>query len=80
LEYWKNLIGHENVELKSGYSNTVITVGGGYVWKFYQHIYLNPWIAIHYSPFGDKEVEVGPYKYQPTRILPELSLKIGWHF
>lgn len=23
------------------------TVGTGYVWKFYKHFYLNPWIAFH---------------------------------
>ena len=61
-------------------SDTIFTIGGGYVWKFHKNFYLNPWVAGHLSIAGDKAVVVDESTYEPPLFLPEISLKLGWHF
>lgn len=80
VEFWKATIEHEGENVVSSYSNTVLTLGGGYVWKFYKNLYLNPWGACHLIVSGDKEVSVGSRTYKPAILTGEVSLKIGWHF
>jgi hypothetical protein len=80
LEYWDSQITYEAENKTASYNNTVFTLGGGYVWKFYDNFYLNPWVAFHYIFAGDKEVEVGSSTYKPNVFTPEASIKIGWHF
>lgn len=80
LEYWDSQITYEAENQTSSYNNTVFTLGGGYVWKFYDNFYLNPWVAFHYIIAGDKEVQVGSSTFKPNLFTPEVSIKVGWHF
>ena len=80
LEYWDSQITYEAENQTASYNNTVFTLGGGYVWNFYDNFYLNPWLAIHYIIGGDKEVQVGSSTFKPNAFTPEASIKIGWHF
>lgn len=79
LEYWDSQITYEAENQTASYNNTVFTLGGGYVWKFFDNFYLNPWVAIHYIIGGDKEVPVGSSTFKPNVFTPEASIKIGWH-
>jgi hypothetical protein len=58
----------------------MFTVGGGYVWNLGKHLYLNPWVALHLRIGGDSEVPVDGNVFEPSALVPEGSLKIGWHF
>jgi hypothetical protein len=80
LEYWDSQITYEAENQTASYNNTVFTLGGGYVWKFYDNFYLNPWVAFHYIIAGYKEVQVGSSTFKPNVFTPEASIKIGWHF
>jgi hypothetical protein len=80
LEYWDSQIKNEAEDHTASYNNAVFTLGGGFVWKFYNNFYLNPWVAFHYIIAGDKEVQVGSSSFKPTLFTPEASIKIGWHF
>lgn len=80
LEYWDSQIKYEAENKNASYNNTVFTLGGGYVWKFYDNFYLNPWVAFHYIVAGDKEVNFGSNTFNPNVFTPEASIKIGWHF
>jgi len=80
VEIWNATIEHENESVAPSYSNTVFTVGGGYVWKFYKNFYLNPWAAGHLMVAGDRAVAVGSWSYKPAVFTGEMSLKVGWHF
>ena len=79
-EYWDNQIQTENGSHKLYYNNNVMTVGGGFVWKFAGNFYLNPWAAGHILITGTGPFEMGEQIYSPSLFTPELSLKIGWHF
>jgi hypothetical protein len=80
LESWDAQIKYEAENQTASYNNTVFTLGGGYVWKFYENFYLNPWVAFHYIIAGDKEVRVGGNSFKPNVLTPEASIKVGWHF
>lgn len=80
FEYWDGKIQTDDKLATATYSNTIFTVGGGYVWKFYKNFYLNPWVAVHFRIDGDKEVAVDGEVFTPALLTPEASLKIGWHF
>lgn len=80
VEYWKGQIQTNESPVTEKYNNTVITIGTGYVWKFYRNFYLNPWAAIHVRVAGEKSVKVYGEEFNPSALTPEISLKIGWHF
>ncbi len=80
LEYWDASI-QTDAELETAeYDNLIFTIGGGYVWKFHKNFYLNPWVAVHLRISGDKEVNVDQSVYETPLLIPEVSLKLGWHF
>lgn len=80
IEYWDSQIKFETENQTAEYNNTLFTFGGGYVWKFYDNFFLNPWAAFHYIIAGDKEVKVGSTTFKPNVFTPEASIKIGWYF
>lgn len=80
FEYWDAEIQTSQKLSKAKYNNTMFTLGGGYVWKFYKNFYLNPWAAAHVRIAGDKSVMVDGEKFEPSLFIPEASLKIGWYF
>ncbi|UJH68597.1 hypothetical protein [Allomuricauda sp. SCSIO 65647] len=80
LEYWDAEI-QTDAELETAeYNNIIFTLGGGHVWKFYKNFYLNPWAAVHLRVAGDKEVRVDQSTFETPLMIPEVSLKLGWHF
>jgi len=77
--YWNNQIQDEKATQKLYYTNNVMSFGAGYVWKFAGNFYISPWgganiLITNLGPF-----ELGGSEYTPSGIVPELSLKIGWH-
>ena len=62
--------------LRQGYETTILTLGGGYTWRFSKHFYLNPWAAVHFPIGGDRDVEFpsSTFSIDPT---PEMSVKLG---
>ncbi|WP_298893450.1 hypothetical protein [uncultured Psychroserpens sp.] len=80
LEYWDAKIQTDAKLNTSKYNNVIFTLGGGYVWKFYKNFYLNPWVAGHLRIAGDKDVIVDGSTFETPVIIPEISVKLGWHF
>ncbi len=80
VEYWDGTIVSESTEVSADYKNYVITIGLGYVWKFWDNFYLNPWFGMHLIAAGDTSVPVGNEEFKPPVIIPEISLKLGWYF
>jgi len=80
LEYWKCTIQTDQQLSTGNYNQTIFTIGGGYVWKFYKNFYINPWVAAHARIGGETKVQVDGKEFNPANFIPEASLKIGWHF
>ena len=79
MEFWDGEIENNHAETSTYYS-WIYTLGGGYVWKFWKNMYLNPWMAAHINVGGNKNIPVGGDIYKPALFTPEISLKLGWHF
>lgn len=76
-ELWRSRIRQEGTSDFTRYNNTVLTAGGGYVWKLSNHFYLNPWSAIHVVAAGDRKINVSGKIYEQPRLTPEASVKFG---
>ena len=77
VELWRNRIQQNGASDFTRYNNTVLTAGGGYVWKISHHVYLNPWSAVHVVAAGERNINVSGRTYVQPRITPEASVKIG---
>ncbi|GJQ32598.1 MAG: hypothetical protein HBSAPP04_14370 [Ignavibacteriaceae bacterium] len=80
FEAWESEIRNENSSGTATYNNKILTLGGGYVWKFFDNFYLNPWAALHYIVGGETEIRLGNSVHKPGVLTPEVSIKLGWHF
>lgn len=76
-EYWDNWVTPKE-EQERYFVNHVLTVGGGFVWKFWGGLYLNPWVAGHISISGTEPVAMDGWSYYPKVFVPEVSIKLGY--
>ncbi|HYV66208.1 MAG TPA: hypothetical protein VE964_08185 [Myxococcales bacterium] len=79
LEYWWNRVGSPAGPGTASWTSGVYTLGGGYVWKVWKELYLNPWAAGHVL-LSTPEVTLNGATWTPGRITGEVSLKVGWSF
>jgi hypothetical protein len=77
FEYWWNTIGSPSGPATASWSSGVFTLGGGYVWKVWGNLYLNPWFAGHLL-LSRPEVTLDGATWTPAPLSAEVSLKIGW--
>lgn len=80
LEYWKNSVVNSSDKVAGKYNNLILTVGGGYIWKIWRNLYLNPWAAVHLALSGTGERQIGNATFKPKVFLYEASVKLGWYF
>lgn len=76
-ELWRSRIRQDGTTDFTRYNNTVVTAGGGYVWKLSNHFYVNPWSAMHAVVGGDRKINVSGKSCEQPRFTPELSVKFG---
>lgn len=79
-EYWRSRIRTDQSSVYSEYQNYLVTVGGGYVWRFSHHVYLNPWAGGHLVVAHDRDIHVADKVYKQPIFTPEASVKIGFTF
>jgi len=79
FEYWWNRIGSPSGPDTADWSSWVFTVGGGYVWKIWGELYLNPWVGGHLL-LSRPAVTLYGATWPPSLFSAEVSLKIGWSF
>ncbi len=79
VELWQNSITHEQGGGSIEWMNTVMTLGGGYIWKIYNNVYINPWAAVHYV-MNAKDIEANGDRYHQRAFQASASIKIGFFF
>jgi hypothetical protein len=77
-EHWRNRIRPTQSQEFTNYSNLVLTVGSGYVWRLSRHLYLNPWTGGHFVAAGERAIQVSGRPYKQPLFTPELSVKFGF--
>jgi hypothetical protein len=80
LDYWQGSIDNADDNAHAEYTNYLINVGAGYVIKIWKGVYVNASGSVHMVVAGGKVVEVGNATFNANTIIPEISLKIGYHF
>ena len=76
-EYWDTR--YTSADGTADVTNSVLTVGGGYIWHFWKGFFLNPWVAAHVVLDATDRINVGSVGVTPAGVLPEVSLKLGWN-
>lgn len=78
-ENWDNNIKSKKSSLTKQFSNNIITIGAGYIYKFWGNLYVNPWVAVHYLA-DNHEIKIADEVLKNSVLTPEISLKIGYNF
>jgi hypothetical protein len=78
-ETWDGEIKEKNSGVRKSYRTDILTLGGGYTFRFNDHFYINPWAAVHIPISGDKDVQFTNEIFK-IRATPEASIKIGVNF
>lgn len=76
FEAWQQSIEHEAVSERAVWSSVVGTTGGGYIWRFYENFFVDPWVGVHWT-MNPERVELGPYEYEPPPVVANASVKVG---
>ncbi|OHD64987.1 MAG: hypothetical protein A2176_04335 [Spirochaetes bacterium RBG_13_51_14] len=76
---WDNSISHKYFTKKGGSISAFFTIGGGYVWKFYKTLYIEPCLALDIL-LSKETISIYGFKYRPLPLSGEISLKFGLYF
>jgi hypothetical protein len=79
IEFWDSKIKNKNTNDSGKFSQKILTVGCGYVYKMTEHWYVNPWAALHYN-LGDESVAIGTGNMKLQDAMYEASIKLGYQF
>lgn len=67
-------------ETTGEFNDYFLTGSFGYLWFFSHSFYLNPFFAGHLRVLGDRNLEIDGSFYSTPRFIPEISVRIGYHF
>jgi hypothetical protein len=78
-ETWDGEVKEKSSGVTKTYRTDILTLGGGYTFRFNDHFYINPWAAVHIPIGGDTELQFvnSTFKISAT---PEASIKVGINF
>jgi hypothetical protein len=79
LEFWDSKIKNKSSGGSGSFSQKILTLGAGYVYKLTEHWYINPWAAIHYN-LSDNNVAIGASRLDLPDLMYEGSVKLGYKF
>ena len=77
IELWNSSVKHKNSGITGQWTDTIITIGCGYIWKFYDNFYLDPWAGVHIRTNNNKIVIAGD-EFKREKISFNASLKAGY--
>jgi hypothetical protein len=78
-ETWNGEVKERSSGFKEKYRTEILTLGGGYTFRYNDYFYINPWAALHIPIGGDREKQFVNTTYR-IRATPEASIKIGVNF
>jgi hypothetical protein len=78
-ETWDGEVREKTSGVAEKYRAGILTLGGGYTYRFNDYFYLNPWAAVHLPMSGDRQVQFANSTFR-VRAAAEASIKIGINF
>lgn len=79
FETWAGEVTEKASGVRKGYRTDILTLGGGYTYRFNDHLYINPWAAVHIPVGGDTDIAFVNSTFS-LRAMPEASIKVGVNF
>jgi hypothetical protein len=79
VELWNSSVKHKKTGETALFTDSIITAGGGYVWHLTEHVYLNPFAALHFR-INDSKVLAGNEEFTRKKFSSSASVKIGYRF
>ncbi len=79
IELWKNCAEDEISGKNIKWNTVILTFGGGYKVMAGEHLYFNPFAAIHLNPAA-KTIDTKNSSFDEKNIQSSASVKIGWMF
>ena len=76
---WDTTISHRYFDKKGKSISAYWTVEGGYVWKFYKTLYIEPCLALD-VPLSTNKISLYGFTYHQLPVFGEISLKFGLYF
>lgn len=71
-----NMVSHRYFNRKGNSITPFVTIEGGYIWRFYRNLYIEPCLALDVMVTGQK-IKVWGFDYKPLPVTGEISLKFG---
>ncbi len=78
-EFWNSRVEHKASGAETAWTDNILTAGIGYVWKFTDNVYIDPFAAVHYR-MNDGKVRAGGEEFARKRVSASASVKIGYQF
>jgi hypothetical protein len=76
---WDTTISHRYFNKKGKTISAYWTIEGGYVWKFYKTLYIEPCLALD-VPLSENKIKLYGFTYRQLPVFGEISLKFGLYF
>lgn len=77
IELWNSSVKHKSSGQSAHWTDTILTIGCGYIWKFYGNFYIDPWAGIHIRTNNNK-ITVAGDEFKREKVSFNASLKIGY--
>ena len=79
LETWAGDVTEKSSGVKKTYRTDILTLGGGYTFFLNEHLYINPWAAVHIPVNGDTNLQFVNTAFKIVATT-EASVKVGVKF
>jgi hypothetical protein len=73
---WQHAISHKHFNERGHRTVPFFAIEGGYIWKFYQNLYLEPCIALDII-LGQKTITLYGFTYTTLPVAGEITVKFG---
>jgi hypothetical protein len=73
---WNNMVSHKYFNKKGISITPFLTLEGGYIWKFYNNLFIEPCLALDVMLTGQK-IKIYGFGFKPLPVSGEITLKFG---
>lgn len=73
---WNNMITLKYYDRKGSSIAPYLTIEGGYIWRFYSNMYMEPSLSLDVM-LTDQTITVYGFHYKPLPVFGEITLKFG---
>ncbi len=80
VQYWDGTVALDGAAGSGVYTNTMLSVTGGYLLRIWGNLYISPAVGVHFRITGDTEVDVNGNTFTPGVVVPDFFIRLGWHF